>query len=190
MGRAVELGARSMNLRKHVAVAAFALCSIALLSACGGGTSGSDRTKTAQAGGGGAQVTPLATATSAPRTAVALPSAAATGAGASTTPSAAGGASATLQIATPDDMHYDRDTLSVSAGAQVTLTYMNNSELPHDWHLFDGSDATAPTIAQTQIKSGPGATETVSFTAPTAPGRYFYHCDVHPDQMKGFLVVQ
>ncbi len=80
-------------------------------------------------------------------------------------------------------------TLQATAGAQVTLQYTINSTLPHDWHLFDGPDANAPSIAQTPIKSGPGDVATVQFTAPPQPGRYFYQCDVHPTMMTGHLVV-
>jgi len=190
-----------MSTRRILAVVAVAACSVALFAACGGGTSSSDKTKTAEAGVGGVQATPVASATTAvsptaaasPTTAAATaeasPSAAATTAAAGT-PAAGGATSVSLSISTPDDTRFDKDTLTVAAGASVTLTYTNDSDLPHNWHLFDGSDASAPSIAQTQIATGPNSSETVTFTAPTAPGRYYYHCDVHPQQMTGFLVVQ
>jgi plastocyanin len=96
-----------------------------------------------------------------------------------------------LTVGTPasDPLSFDTTTLQATAGAQVTLQYTNNSTLPHDWHLFDGPDANAPSIAQTPIKSGPGDVETVQFTAPPQPGSYFYQCDVHPTMMTGHLVV-
>jgi plastocyanin len=71
----------------------------------------------------------------------------------------------------------------------VTLTYSNDSAIPHDWHLFNGADPSSPTIATTAIKAGPKDVESVSFAVPSTPGRYFFQCDVHPTLMTGFLVV-
>jgi plastocyanin len=72
----------------------------------------------------------------------------------------------------------------------VTLTYTNGSAIPHDWHLFDGSNASAPSIASTRIKAGPDDVERVSFTVPSKPGRYYFQCDVHPALMTGFLIAR
>ena len=49
-------------------------------------------------------------------------------------------------------------TLTAPPGARVTLIYTNDTPLPHDWHLFDGSSGSAPTLAQTAIITGPHAT--------------------------------
>lgn len=181
-----------MDMRRSIIVLAATACSVALLAACGGGTSSGDKTKTAAAGG--AEASPVATITAVEPTAAALPTVAAATSqatpGTAQTPSAGGGESVQLQIEAPDDTKYDKNTLNASAGAQVTLTFTNNSDLPHDWHVFSGNDASAPSLAQTQIKTGPNDTETVSFTAPTQAGKYYFQCDVHPAQMNGFLVVQ
>jgi hypothetical protein len=32
--------------------------------------------------------------------------------------------------------------------------------------------------------------DTEKFTAPSTPGTYYFHCDVHPDQMNGTFIVQ
>jgi len=85
---------------------------------------------------------------------------------------------------------FNTNQLSAAAGAHVTLTYTNDSAIPHNWHLFDGSDASAASIASTGIKGGPNDVETVSFAVPSTPGRYFFRCDVHPTLMTGFLVVR
>ena len=87
-------------------------------------------------------------------------------------------------------LSFNADQLSAAAGAHVTLTYTNDSAIPHDWHLFDGADASAASIASTGIKAGPNDVETVSFAVPSTPGRYFFRCDVHPTLMTGFLVVR
>ena len=161
----------------------FAGCALALLSACGGG-GGSSSTPTA--GVGAAVTTPASVATSQATTPAASATAAATGA--ATTPSAGG--TAMLEIASPDDEKFDKKELTAPAGAKVTLTYTNDSDLAHNWHLFNGSDANARSLAQTKIITGPNEKDTITFTAPTKPGRYFFHCDVHPTTMTGFLVVQ
>lgn len=80
--------------------------------------------------------------------------------------------------------------LSAPAGAPVTVTFTNDSNIQHNWHVFDGPDSGAPTLAATDIITGPGATASVSFTAPTQMGNYFFWCDVHPSIMTGNLVVQ
>jgi plastocyanin len=110
-------------------------------------------------------------------------------------PSPAGAAPAAgatqLSIGTPsaNPLSFDPTTLHAAAGTQVSVQYTNDSTLPHNWHLFDGPSATAPSIAQTPINSGPGDVETAQFTAPTRSGSYLYLCDVHPTIMSGHLVV-
>jgi outer membrane protein assembly factor BamB len=106
-------------------------------------------------------------------------------------PSQSGGSS--LQISTPaqgDGILFDTERLTAAAGAHVTLTYTNGSAIPHDWHLFDGSNASAPSIASTRINAGPDDVERVSFTVPSKPGRYYFQCDVHPALMTGFLIAR
>jgi outer membrane protein assembly factor BamB/plastocyanin len=109
-------------------------------------------------------------------------------------PAAGGGATVAgsqLTISTPAaaPLTFDAATLTVSTGAHVTLNYANDSALPHNWHVYDGSDATAASIATTPIKSGPQDVETVQFTAPAQAGSYYFQCDVHPF-MNGQLVVE
>jgi plastocyanin len=97
-----------------------------------------------------------------------------------------------LQISTPDQgdgILFDTSQLTAPAGARVSLTYTNESAIPHDWHLFDGANASAPSIASTKIQAGPNDAQDVSFTVPSKPGRYYFQCDVHPTLMNGFLIV-
>jgi plastocyanin len=98
-----------------------------------------------------------------------------------------------LSISSPEapPLTFDTTTLDAPAGAPVTVTYTNDAVgIPHNWHLFNGPDSSAATIAATQIMPGPGAVDSVSFTAPTQAGSYFFWCDVHPTIMTGDLVVQ
>jgi plastocyanin len=96
-----------------------------------------------------------------------------------------------LSISSPaaNPLSFDTATLTAAAGAQVALTFTNNSDQPHNWHVFNGPDANAPSIAATQIMTGPGAVDTAQFTAPTQAGSYFFWCDVHQNIMTGDLVV-
>ncbi len=96
-----------------------------------------------------------------------------------------------LQISTPnqgDGILFDTKQLTAAAGARVSLTYTNESAIPHDWHLFDGPNASAPSIVSTKIEAGPNDVQHVSFTVPSNPGRYYFQCDVHPSLMNGFLI--
>src|SRR6266566_1407404 len=86
-------------------------------------------------------------------------------------------------------LSFNTNQLTASVGARVTLTYTNDSAIPHNWHLFDGANASSPSIASTSIKAGPKDVESVSFAVPSTPGRYFFQCDVHPTLMTGYLVV-
>jgi plastocyanin len=96
-----------------------------------------------------------------------------------------------LSLTTPasDPITFNPNVLSATAGAEATVTYTNDSSLPHSWHLFNGPDSSADTIAATPIITGPGATEMVTFTAPSQPGSYFFWCDVHTTIMTGEMIV-
>jgi plastocyanin len=71
----------------------------------------------------------------------------------------------------------------------VTVRYLNDSDLPHNIAFFEGADATASRIAATEVVTGPGNLQEVTFTTPAEPGSYYFHCDVHPVQMQGTLEV-
>lgn len=116
---------------------------------------------------------------------------------ANSSPPSQGGAVAaatTLRLSTDPNtgggINYSTDTLTAPPNTKVTLNYSNNSAVLHDWHLFDGVDAKAPSIAQTPIMAGPNDNESVQFTTPAQSGSYYFQCDVHPTQMLGHLVVK
>jgi plastocyanin len=84
---------------------------------------------------------------------------------------------------------FDKSTITVPAGAQVTINFDNqDSGIPHNFALYTDSSAKT-SIFVGEIITGPKTT-TYTFTAPTTPGNYFFRCDVHPTQMKGTFVVQ
>ena len=60
-----------------------------------------------------------------------------------TTAAAPGGAE-TVDISTPNDIHYDKNELDVTAGQQVTVRYTNNSTTPHNIDILNGPNPDSP----------------------------------------------
>jgi cytochrome c oxidase subunit 2 len=88
-----------------------------------------------------------------------------------------------------DPLAFTTTTMTAEPGETVTVEYLNDSNLPHNIAFYEGADASAPLIAQTDLMTGPGALGTVTFDAPTTPGSYFFMCVVHPTQMTGTFAV-
>lgn len=83
------------------------------------------------------------------------------------------------------DLKFDRDQLEAAAGA-VTIAFDNqDGGIPHNLHVFSGSDATGKSVGQTELKSGP-IKQTLQLDLEV--GTYFYICDAHPTTMAGTLV--
>ncbi len=90
---------------------------------------------------------------------------------------------------TAQSMAFDKKTLTVPAGAQVTLNFHNrDSGVPHNFSLYQSSSA-QEVIFKGEIITGVSDT-TYNFTSPDKPGTYFFRCDVHPRTMTGDFVVQ
>ena len=71
---------------------------------------------------------------------------------------------------------------------KVTIHFDNeDSGVPHNVAVFQGSDATGDVIFRGEIVTGPGKVD-YTFDAPP-PGAYFFHCDVHP-QMQGQITIE
>lgn len=111
------------------------------------------------------------------------------------TPTTSGGSSAggSGKTATVDivakNMAFDKQTITVPAGAKVTVNFDNqDTSVPHNIAFYKSSAATDP-IFVGQMVTGPNKV-TESFTAPSEPGTYFFRCDVHPQTMTGQFIVQ
>jgi plastocyanin len=97
-----------------------------------------------------------------------------------------GGGGETVQLAA-QDISFDTDEITLTAGAQTTVEFDNQDDLPHNLAIYQDESAETA-IFQGDIVEGPNTTE-YSFTAPDA-GTYFFRCDVHPTQMTGTVVVE
>ena len=96
-------------------------------------------------------------------------------AGGTTATTAAGGtASAAGASLTISGFAFSPDKLTVAAGAKITIT--NKDGVEHTVTADDGSF------------HAPVSGETATLTAPTKPGTYAYHCNIHTT-MHGTLVV-
>ena len=88
-----------------------------------------------------------------------------------------------------ENIAFDKGTITVPAGAQVTLNFDNrDSGIPHNFAVYTDANASTPVFVGDTI-TGP-ATITYTFTAPPAPGTYFFRCDTHPTNMTGTFIVQ
>jgi plastocyanin len=97
---------------------------------------------------------------------------------------AAGGAPVTAK-----GLAFQPTQVTVPGSGKITLHFDNqDAGTPHNIHVFEGSDASAPSLFMGELVTGP-ATKDYSFSAPP-PGSYFFHCDVHPQQMTGTLIVR
>ena len=107
--------------------------------------------------------------------------------GVDATPTAAAAASTELKLI-GTSLLFDVTTLTGVAGQELTVTFDNQDVgTPHNINFYNGADATAPSIASTEIESGP-VVQTLKI-GPLDAGSYFYQCDVHPTTMAGKLTV-
>lgn len=100
----------------------------------------------------------------------------------------------TLEFSGFDDFRYDPDSVTVPAGAPVTVTFNNEGVLEYNWLLISSrTDPTAATEADavagatSGVQPG-GESETFSFTAPP-PGTYQVVCTV-PGHAAGGMVAE
>lgn len=107
----------------------------------------------------------------------AAPAAAPTTATAASQPTASGSATDQASSATIHINSYKfQAPASVSAGSTVNVMNMDS----------EAHTVTADSGGAFDVKAPPG--KTVSFTAPSKPGKYPFHCDYH-SEMHGVLIV-
>ena len=87
------------------------------------------------------------------------------------------------------ELQFDRRSITASTGAPVTVTLDNqDAGVLHNIAFYNNRQA-SQRIAVGELFAGT-ATRDLQFTAPSAPGNYFYRCDVHPDTMTGTFSVR
>lgn len=122
---------------------------------------------------GGSGASPAATSAGGPSATASMPM----GSGSAPGTAAPGSATAGPSAITIKDFAYGTP-LVVAAGTPVTITNMDSAE-----HTVTADDGAAFDV---DVKGSGG---TASFTAPSKPGTYTYHCTFHPG-MHGTLTVQ
>jgi plastocyanin len=101
---------------------------------------------------------------------------------------ASGGGKTAVVYLEAKNIQFNLSTITVSAGATVTVHFTNDdSDIPHNFAVYTSSAATNLIFRGNTIKGVSSTTYT--FTAPTTPGTYFFRCDVHPTLMTGSFVV-
>ena len=83
---------------------------------------------------------------------------------------------------------FNQEQLEVPSGAQVVLALQNNDSVPHNFAVYESEDAEND-IFVGETFSGPDASQTYEFSAPSEPDTYFFRCDVHPTTMTGDFIV-
>jgi len=82
---------------------------------------------------------------------------------------------------------FSTETITVRAGAEVTIEFENRDDgTPHNVAVYTDSSANE-SIFIGEVITGPEAI-TYTFTAPEAPGNYFFRCDIHPSMHGAFIV--
>jgi plastocyanin len=103
------------------------------------------------------------------------------------TPAAAAAGGAVTVDITAADFEFDTETITVPAGAEVTMVFNNQDDgVPHNVAIYESS-AQVVEIFVGEVITGP-AEITYTFTAPSEPGTYYFQCDVHPEMNGEFIV--
>jgi plastocyanin len=88
-----------------------------------------------------------------------------------------------------ENIQFDLDTLTANAGSEFNVTLDNrDAGVLHNIAFYTDRSLSQP-IYVSELITGP-AVQMNTFTAPAAPGTYFFRCDVHPDTMSGAFIVQ
>ena len=82
----------------------------------------------------------------------------------------------TTEVAAAKSYKFEPAVIEITEGSEVTWT--NEDDFPHNVHLLTGSDETH------DLPIG----ETVSLSFDQS-GEFYYECSIHPDQMRGLVIV-
>lgn len=85
------------------------------------------------------------------------------------------------------NMAFNVTSITVPAGANVSILFENQDAAPHNIAFYESSKADTPLFIGDIISSPESIVYT--FTAPETAGTYFFRCDVHPAKMTGDFIV-
>lgn len=77
------------------------------------------------------------------------------------------------------DFQFGPSQLTLTAGRQVELTFVNEGEVAHSFTSEN------PAL---DVEAAAGATEQITFEAPEE-GEFNWYCRFHPDQMTGIVTI-
>jgi plastocyanin len=144
----------------------------------------------AACGGGGGKATPAATAaTPAAKTVAAAASTKPAGTptqAAAATASGDAGQGTTITIIAKDAL-FDKSELTAKTGDVTIIMDNQDPGVPHNLHVFKGTDSKGQDLGKTEIAAGP-VKQTLKLTL--AAGDYFLVCDVHPATAHAKLKVE
>ncbi len=86
------------------------------------------------------------------------------------------------------DNAFDRETITVPAGARVILEFTNRDRIPHNVSVYE-TERAKKVIYFGRIINGSDSVR-YELTAPEQAGVYFFRCDLHPRGMTGRFVVR
>lgn len=96
-------------------------------------------------------------------------------------------AGATTETIAAKNIAFDKATLTLAAGTDVTVTFDNQENFPHNFAIYTDAEFTS-LFQKTEIFSGPKSVD-LTFAAPAAGTTHYFKCDVHPN-MKGEITYQ
>jgi plastocyanin len=90
---------------------------------------------------------------------------------------------------TARNLAFDKDLITVPAGAQVTVNF-NNTDVDtyHNFSVYT-DEGSAILVFRGEVILGPSKIK-YEFTAPAVAGAYYFRSDVHPAVMTGTLEVK
>lgn len=100
-----------------------------------------------------------------------------------------GGSGGVTTAVTAQGLAFDTSTITLSAGKESTITFTNeDAATQHNIAIYPSSTDLSSPLFRGDLVTGP---DKVTYTIPPLQaGSYFFHCDVHPAQMTGTVVVQ
>jgi len=87
-----------------------------------------------------------------------------------------------------EDTSFSVGRIEVQAGTTTTVRFENRDTVAHTLTVYVAASPDGPIAADTgEVAPGETGEAVVLFSAP---GEYAFRCEIHPDQMRGTIVVR